>query len=144
MSSSKLQLTIDDVDRIAKAIQMYPPNAESVINDVLYEQAGPMIMDSIMQYLPESHRQWKGKKKSAKNAQPFSQANGNLSITIRTKQAYNYLYFPDDGSNTLNHYGNQQFMVRGAEARKDEIVDYIIGRLAGDTFIEVFGTSPFD
>ena len=52
-----------------------------------------------------------------------------LSVTIKTVNAYNYLYFPDDGSNTKKHAGNQQFMASGAENASDRIMELCIGHL---------------
>ena len=49
-----------------------------------------------------------------------------LSVTIRTKNAYHYLYFPDDGSTTRRHHGGQEFMKRGAEKKQSKIIDRIM------------------
>ena len=62
---------------------------------------------------------------------PFTENTGEeLAVTIKTKPKYDYLYFPDDGSNTRRHVGNQQFMRRGAEKSRDRIIDICVGRLA--------------
>jgi predicted small lipoprotein YifL len=59
----------------------------------------------------------------------FTQSNGPLSVTIAARGRYGYLYFPDDGTNTKRHAGNQQFMMRGAENATAQIVDLCIGKL---------------
>jgi hypothetical protein len=42
---------------------------------------------------------------------------------VHSAKKYQYLYFPDDGTNTTRHVGNQQFFRRGAEDASGEIVD---------------------
>lgn len=98
-------------------------DSEKIINEVLHESASEQIKQGIQKILPSSGRTWSGKKNPAITSQPFTQENGNLSVTVKTKSAYHYLYFPDDGSNTKHHQGNQQFMLRGAESRQTQIVD---------------------
>lgn len=51
--------------------------------------------------------------------------------TIITTQGdvRDYLYFPDDGTNTEHHAGNQQFMFRGATDSQDRIVNEVIDEL---------------
>lgn len=115
-----------------KAMQDFEGNTEDAINDVLHNEAGTLIHDEVMRLLPESKRTWKGKKKAAKATKSLMIVEGNLAVTVKTKKAYGYLYFPDDGSNTKNHAGNQRFFERGGEAKKDEIIDLCIGRLVND------------
>lgn len=99
------------------------------INDVLWNEGAPLIQESIQRLLPESGRTWRGKKPAAKRAAPFTQQNETLAVTVKTKNAYHYLYFPDDGSTTRKHVGNQQFMLRGAEEQQSEIISRCIARL---------------
>lgn len=89
-----------------------------VINDVLHsEEAANIVEDNISSLLPFSNRNWKGKAAPASQSQPFKSDNSELlTLIIKTKKKYNYLYFPDDGRNTLRHFGNQHFMKRGADA----------------------------
>ena len=104
-------------------------HAEDVINSVLHKEGAERIKKEIINILPVSGRHWRGKAKAAKYAQPFTQKDGNLSVTIKSRGKYGYLYFPDDGSNTIKHFGNQKFMQRGAENATDSIVDTILDRL---------------
>lgn len=116
-------------DQLIERMKAYEGNTEEAINEVLWEKAGALINDAIIDLLPRSNRTWRGKKKAAKDAAPFSQLNENLSVTIRTKSGYNYLYFPDDGSNTIRHEGNQHFMFRGAENEQENIINLCIANL---------------
>ncbi len=102
---------------------------EPVINDVLHGFGAEEIEQGIQKLLPQSGRTWKGKKAPASTAQPFTRENGNLSITVKTKSDYHYLYFPDDGTNTKHHAGNQQFMLRGAESKSEGIANEIAQKL---------------
>lgn len=127
------KLDAEQFDALQNAIRQYPENAERTINDVLHNEGGMLINDEIMRLLPSSGRTWRGKRKPAKQAKPFSQLNENLSVTVRTVHAYNYLYFPDDGTNTKRHIGYKGnprgFMFKGAENQTGEIIDRCINRL---------------
>lgn len=132
--ATTFRLDGQQVETLQRAIQVYSGDAERAVNDVLHEEGGPLIREEIMRLLPLSGRKpWKGKKTAAKRAQPFTQSNGNLSVTIRTKSAYHYLYFPDDGTNTRRHVGYKgkprEFMFKGAEHQKDRIIERCIDRL---------------
>lgn len=133
MASSTFQLDTQQFERLQRAMADYEGNAGKTIDEVLHNEGGKLIQDEIMRLLPESGRTWKGKKTAAKRAKPFVQDNGSLSVTIRTKTAYNYLYFPDDGTNTKNHIGYKgrprEFMYKGAENQTSEIIDRCIDRL---------------
>lgn len=119
---------------LSKALTSAGKNAEAVVNQVLHEEAGQKIQDNIMLLLPESGRNWKGKRRAARKSEPFRKEKANLAIIVKTKSYYNYLYFPDDGSNTERHAGNQQFMLRGAENAAPDII-----RLCTAKIIEEIG-----
>lgn len=126
---ARFDIDAKEVARLINAMTAYGRGAGNVVNDVLHNEAGKLIHDEIMRLLPVSNRTWTGKKKAAKHAEPFLQENGTLSVTIRTKPAYHYLYFPDDGTNTKRHKGEQYFMQRGGENKQAEIIDRCIARL---------------
>ena len=130
---AKFTLDATQHERLLKAIEQYPDNAGRTIDDVLHTEGARLIQEEIMRLLPESGRKWKGKKTAAKRAQPFTQKNESLAVTIRTKNAYHYLYFPDDGSNTKRHVGYKgkprEFMFKGADNQSNRIMDLCINRL---------------
>lgn len=123
------ELDAQELDELQQKMEEYGEGAARQINDVLHGEGAKEINDQIMRILPASGRHWKGKKAPASTAQPFTQEDGMLSVTIKTVSAYNYLYFPDDGSNTKKHAGNQQFMAYGAESASDRIMELCIGHL---------------
>lgn len=129
MARATLSLDTEAFNRLEEAMKDYQGDVEKRINEVLWEEGGVLIEDAIMQLLPASGRKWKGKKPAAKSSKPFVQEQGNLSVTVKTKKVYGYLYFPDDGSNTRKHAGNQQFMLGGAEIEQDEIIQRCIAKL---------------
>lgn len=130
MASKWLSLDMDMFNRMEEAIKAYSGNAEEVINDVLWNEGGQLIRDEIVRLLPRSGRTWKGKKKAAKDTMPFSQFNDRSGeVLVKTKSAYGYLYFPNDGANTYRHEGGQDFMFRGAENQQEEIINRCITRL---------------
>lgn len=122
-------IDIAEVDRLANAVKQAGDRAEGIVNGVLHTYAGKEIKKNIQILLPVSGRRWKGKAKAAKTAQPFREDKENLSIIVKTKTAYHYLYFPNDGSNTEKHYGNQRFMYKGAEKAAPDIIEWCTAKL---------------
>jgi hypothetical protein len=126
---SVFRLDARDFERLGEAMLQYQGNVEEAINDVLHNQGGQLIHDEIIRLMPRSDRQ----KKHAKDSNPLLIDGGNLSVTVRTKNKFHYLYFPDDGQNVRNQNrqkaGNQQFFMRGGENKKEEILNRCIGRL---------------
>ncbi len=124
-------LDAEEVEELQKLMDQYGDNAKRVIDDVLHGEGAEEIKTQIARLLPASGRRWKGKRAAATRAMPrsFEQDNELLSVTIAARGYYHYLYFPDDGSNTRKHAGNQQFMKRGAESSTDKIVEMCLGRL---------------
>jgi len=113
-----------DYAAITVAAQQYPAHAEEAINSVLHGEAGPVIYRSINPLIHASGRTFKGHSVSATAAHwPEYRTGENLAVTVAANGAYRYLYFPDDGSNTKRHAGNQQFFRRGAEAVIPQLVE---------------------
>lgn len=126
---ARFELNAGDLDALQTQMMEYGEGAGQKIDEVLHGEGAREIDQKIMQLLPESGRHWKGKKAAARSAQPFTQEDGTLSVTIKTVSNYHYLYFPDDGSNTRKHAGNKQFMHTGAENASGKIIDLCIGKL---------------
>lgn len=113
-------------DQLITDIQRTGARAEQIISGVMQSYAGNRIIEKITPILPESGRKWKGKRKAARQAQPLRTENKDLPVIVRSKSPYHYLYFPDDGSNTVHHHGDQRFMYRGAEAAVPDIIEQCI------------------
>jgi len=122
-----------DVQSIAERIMEAGENAENTINHILHNQGGKLIEEEIIRILPQSGRTWNRKKKAAGSTQPFQRSNENLAVIVKNKAAYQYLYFPDDGSNTKHHIGYhgipRNFMKKGAENKTQEIINLCLGNL---------------
>lgn len=126
------QMDAASLGQVEQKLTHYGPAAVETVNQTLAQEAPSLIEQEIFGLLPSSRRSWKKKKTSARSAsqqQLFRADAGNLFVTVRTKTAYNYLYFPDDGSNTKHHFGNQQFMIRGAEAAAGAVAQRIVTKL---------------
>lgn len=130
--ADKFHLEISDVGRTVQAFHDTGANLESIVNDVLHREAGPKIKNNIMPLLPRSGREWAGKKAAAKSVDPFVEKKENLAVTVTTKTNYHYLYFPDDGSNTIRHVGNQHFMYRGAQEAAPEIINLCTAKIINE------------
>lgn len=119
----------DGFKQFEDALIKYEGNAEAKINDVLQGFGGDLIEEKIKLLLPVSGRNWRGKKRAAKYAEPFIRGRANLSVVVKTKTAYGYLYFPDDGTTTRKHVGEKYFMHGGAEDATPEILERCIVEL---------------
>ncbi len=126
---SKLSLNISEVDNLQRAMQEYQGDTEQMINDVLHKEAGQLIHNAIKLLIPRSEKEWKGKNPPARTSNSLQKVNENLAVIVKSRKDYNYLYFPDDGTNTRRHVGNQQFFQRGGEEKTDEIIDRCIKKL---------------
>lgn len=113
-----------EVEKLESAMREYAGDTEDAINEVLHsEEVNTLAQNAIKSLMPVSGKRWKGKKPAAKTSNSLRKQDGNLSLTIRTQKAYQYLYFPDDGAQTKNHVGNQRFFARGAEEVQGDIID---------------------
>lgn len=125
----RFQLDTKEFERLQNAMKNFPGDTEKAINEVFHEEASPLIQDAIRRLMPVSGKTWKGKAPAAKTGKSLTDEKGNLYITVRTSKKHQYLYFPDDGTNTRRHIGDQQFFRRGGESQQTEIVDRCIKRL---------------
>lgn len=128
----QFEIDADALDDLQRSMEAYGAGAGQLIDGILHGEGALLIREQIAMILPESGRRWKGKSRPARAAMPaaFKQDNGSLSVTIAARGTYGYLYFPDDGTNTQHHAGNQQFMQRGAEAAADKILELCTAKLA--------------
>lgn len=118
------------VDELVEAMKAYPNDTEEAINDVLHsDEVARLAQDAIKRLMPVSGKTWRGKASPAKTSNSLRNTNENLSTTVRTSKAHQYLYFPDDGSTTRRHIGNQRFFARGGEAVQDEIIERCIEKI---------------
>ena len=129
---ARFEMDTKEIERLHKAIRNFPGKAEETINDVFHNEAPPIVSEEIKRLMPTSGRTWKGKPKAAKSAKSLTDETENLAFTVKTVAKYHYLYFPDDGTNTRRHIGNQQFFKRGGEAKQSEIVDRCITKLVNN------------
>lgn len=127
-----LKINFSDAEKLQAAMKAFQGEVEPTINDVLHNEAAPLAQESIRRLIPVSGKTWKGKAPAAKTSQSMRNINGNLSVTVTTAKKYQYLYFPNDGTNTRRHIGNQQFFEKGGEAVQDEIIERCISKLTNN------------
>lgn len=123
------ELDVSGFERLENALKDFQGNAEDVINDVLHNEGGPLLQEAIRRLMPVSGARWKGKKGAAKTSNSLMSITYNLAVEVATTKNYQYLYFPNDGTNTRRHAGNQQFFYKGGEDVQDEIIDRCVARL---------------
>lgn len=125
--------TVDagELDQLAEAMQQFGEGSGQIVDEVLHGEGAEEIKQRIAALLPASGRTWRGKAAPARAAMPgrFSQDNGSGEVTIAARGRYGYLYFPDDGSSTEHHAGNQQFMQKGAASAADKVIELCLGKL---------------
>ena len=115
------------VEEVGKALAEYSGNTEDAINEVFHsEEVNTLAQNAIKALMPRSNKK---KGRHAIDSNSLRKLDGNLSVTIRTQKAFQYLYFADDGTNTRRHIGNQQFFARGGENVKGEIIERCIEKL---------------
>lgn len=128
--STNFSLDASALEAVSRRLQDAGGDVEEAINDVLHGQAGQLIADRISPLIHPSGRTFKGHAASATTSDwPRFGTSENLAVEVGTKARFRYLYFPDDGSNTRRHAGNQRFMERGAEAAAEDITDLCIGAI---------------
>lgn len=120
---STFSLDDGDFERLLESMQRFGEGAAEVVNTVIHE-SGDEIYREIDPLIHPSGRTFRGHTSSARGAhwQRYDTSE-SMAITVGTVASRHYLYFPDDGSNTKRHYGNQQFMLRGAEAAAPVILE---------------------
>ena len=125
------QLNINTKDfEIHKLMKDYAGNAEEAINDILHNDASQLGQEAIKRLMPVSGATWKGKKGAAKSSKSLQSANYNLAVEIKTTKNYQYLYFPNDGTNTQRHAGQQFFFEKGGESVQNEIIERCVKKLS--------------
>ena len=125
----KFQLNAEEYSRLEQAMKEFQGDVEKNINEVLHEEASPLMQDAIKRLIPVSGRTWNGKRPPASTGKSLTDQKENLAITVKTTKTYQYLYFPNDGTNTRRHAGNKQFFLRGGESQRTEIVNRCIKKL---------------
>lgn len=125
LDTKQMEKLVSSVERFADGRE-----GERIINDYLHGEGGGVIKNEIQSILPVSGRKaWQGKAPAASSSRPFLKDNEPLGVRIHTKGTYHYLYFPDDGSNTIHHVGNQHFMFDGASRKAEEIGNTLIEKI---------------
>lgn len=124
---SRYYFSDEDFEELADAMASYGSGGADAVTSVLHDDAAPIIMRYIDEGIPVSRRS----KEHAKGASwERYDKDERLAVTVATKYAYHYLYFPDDGTNTVNHAGEQYFFEDGADRAAPEVIDMCLDRLA--------------
>jgi len=128
---ASFEIDVKQFEEVTEQIIRFADRNEAIdlIDSYLTGEGGDLIKQGIHDLLPVSGRKWRGKKAAAKSTDPFKKTPGSLSVRVHTTGNYHYLYFPDDGSSTIRHYGDQQFMLQGAEDKAENIGTHIINKL---------------
>lgn len=122
-----LNINLLGIEDLEKALTEYSGNTEEAINEVFHsEEVNTLAQNAITFLMPVSKKK---KGRHAKFSNSLRKQDGNLSVTIRTQKAFQYLYFADDGTNTRRHIGNQRFFERGGENVQGDIIQRCINKL---------------
>ena len=134
MGDGNFGIDTSQLEELKSYMESYAGHAGRIIDEVLHGEGAENIKERIASLLPESGRSWRGKAPAASVAMPdkFAQENEPLGVTIAARGTYGYLYFPDDGSNTQKHAGNQHFFERGGTDATKDVINLCIGKLTED------------
>ncbi|MBR3689846.1 MAG: hypothetical protein IKL97_01935 [Eggerthellaceae bacterium] len=128
-------ISVDYSDFVAldERLKRFGAGCGRVIDERLHGEGAQKIKQYIPGFIHPSGRRWKGKAPSMAGnpgaGEKLAQDNEPMKVTIVARGRYGYLYFPDDGTNTRKHVGNQQFMLRGAERAAPEITEGLVSDL---------------
>lgn len=124
MAGVKFELKENDFEKVINAIIEFEGNSEKIINQYLEEEAKNKIIDSIINLIPVSA----SRKKHAKRSNPLDgKRRSNLTLTITSKNKYNYLYFPDQGEGT--NKVAKEFMEKGIDNVYEDVVNSMLEKL---------------
>lgn len=124
----KIEFSIkeNDLERIKEAIIDFGDNAENVINECLANEVKNTLITSITNFIPVS----KKNKKHAKTSNPLQgDVRNNLTLWIRTKPKFNYLYFPQNAEGQSRNNSPNDFMEKGINNEYDNVVNTILDKL---------------
>ena len=127
--SSWFALDAPAFDEVIAAAMAFGDGADKVIERTLHEEAGREIYERINPLIHPSGRTFKGHRASARASDWPTYDKGSMSVTVAARCEWHYLYFPDDGSNTRRHAGNQRMFERGAEQATQRVADMCIENL---------------
>lgn len=118
-------ISFDDLDNLEQAMKEYEGDSEKQITTYLHGKGYSSFEKAIKNAMPESGKHWKRKAAPARRSNSIRDMDEseNLAVTISSAKRYQYLYFPNDGSNTNHHFGNQQFFERGVEQETDNAIN---------------------
>ena len=132
MRGGVVSMDYSEIAELSEAAARFGDGAEDAVSDVLHSEAGAAIYERINPLIHQSGRRFKGHTASAARADwPRYDTDEALAVTVGAKARWRYLYFPDDGSATARHAGNQRFFERGAEQAAPEIARRCVDRLLG-------------
>lgn len=132
MSNSRFDVEYTGVEQITDAMERFGKGSGQIIQGVFDEFGGYEIADNIIPMIHSSGRTFKGHRIGARAAgadDVFQHTVSDLTLIVRSVGRFGYLYFPDDGSNTKRHAGNQQFMIKGAEKAAPKIIERCVAKL---------------
>ena len=132
---SRLSVKFDGVEQLGQRIADFGEGAGQIIQGVYEDFAAKEIKENIIPLIHPSGRTFKGHRQGARSAGPekvFRHSVRELSLVVSTNRAFGYLYFPDDGSITRRHAGQQHFMDRGLQRSVDGIIERCVAALTKD------------
>lgn len=132
---ARVSVKFDGVEQLGQRIADFGEGAGQIIQGVYEDFAAKEIKENIIPLIHPSGRTFKGHRQGARSAGPekvFKHSVKELSLVVSTNRPFGYLYFPDDGSTTSSHQGNQHFMDRGLQRSVDGIIERCVAALTKD------------
>ncbi|MGN0301598.1 MAG: hypothetical protein ACI4BI_01820 [Anaerotardibacter sp.] len=124
---SSFGISTEGMESIIAKVEAFPSVFGQCVGNVLHGEGGEVIASKITELIHPSGRTFKGHTSSATSTKWYLKyTSESFAVTIRSKSKFNYLYFPDDGSNTKRHAGGQDFTGRGMQAAIPKIEELLI------------------
>ena len=123
----------DNFEELMNSISLLKERGEEIVTDTLHNEGADILINGIRKLIHPSNRKWKGKIASATKSKRSIVVNkresGNLNVVVGNSKSYGYLYYPNDGSSTKRHRGEQHFIENGAKNNAGKVVDLCIKNL---------------
>lgn len=132
---TSLSVEYNGAEQLQEKMERFGKGAGQVIQGVYNEFAAKEIKQNILPLVHSSGRVFRGHRQGAKAAGPekvFTHQVKDLSLVVRTNGKFGYLYFPDDGSTSRKHAGQQHFMQKGLDRSTDTIIERCLAALTED------------
>jgi hypothetical protein len=130
--SVRYELDHSELKKLEDKFKRIPNNVENIINSYLHKDGAEHTAEAITKFIRVSDP-WIPKARHAKTTKWWTIDKENLGFTIKPKESFGYLVFPNEGRGPRNPL-EQRFMERGLSKSINDIMDGLNERI--DQYLE--------